>query len=71
MPFYTNHEHQGIEGELRESSGRVFVDSEPEFVGPTEGVVDFGQVDAILISNYTCMLALPYITETTGFKGLW
>ena len=26
-------------------------------------------VDAILISNYTTMLALPYITERTKFRG--
>lgn len=26
-------------------------------------------VDAILISNYMSMLALPFITEGTGFRG--
>ena len=28
----------------------------------------FSDVDVILISNYNYMLALPYITENTGFK---
>jgi len=28
------------------------------------------EVDVILLSNYHNMLALPYITESTGFKGV-
>lgn len=35
-----------------------------------EKIIDFSEIDAILISNYTCMLALPFITEDTGFKGI-
>lgn len=31
--------------------------------------MDFAQVDVVLISNYLCMLALPFITEGSGFKG--
>ncbi|XP_041975662.1 integrator complex subunit 9 [Aricia agestis] len=58
-----------LEGELKECCGRVFVDSIPEFCPPLDKVVDFSQLDVILISNYTCMMALPYITEETGFKG--
>ena len=33
-------------------------------------MVDLSQIDAILISSSSCMLALPYITEYTGFKGV-
>ncbi|XP_063827453.1 integrator complex subunit 9 [Ostrinia nubilalis] len=58
-----------LEGELKECCGRVFVDSIPEFCPPLDKVVDFSQLDVILISNYTCMMALPFITEDTGFKG--
>ncbi|CAK1601519.1 unnamed protein product [Parnassius mnemosyne] len=58
-----------LEGELKECCGRVFVDSIPEFCPPLDKVVDFSQLDVILISNYTCMMALPFITEETGFKG--
>nr|CAH7765745.1 unnamed protein product [Callosobruchus chinensis] len=32
-------------------------------------LIDFAQVDVILISNYLCMMALPFITEGTDFKG--
>ena len=33
-------------------------------------MVNMSQIDIILISSYTCMLALPYLTEYTGFKGI-
>ncbi|KAK7867634.1 hypothetical protein R5R35_014827 [Gryllus longicercus] len=59
-----------LEGELKECCGRVFVDSAPEFFPPQPKIVDFSEVDVILISNYLCMLALPYITEGTGFSGV-
>lgn len=58
-----------LEGELRECCGRAFVDSVPEFCPPLDKVLDYAQLDAILVSNYTCMLALPFITEGTGFRG--
>ncbi|CAH1979174.1 unnamed protein product [Acanthoscelides obtectus] len=58
-----------LEGELKENGDRVFVDSPPEFCPPLDKLIDFSQVDVILISNYLCMMALPFITEGTGFKG--
>ena len=60
-----------LDGEIRESTiqGRFLIDSEPEFCPPAQGVVDFAQIDAILVSNYTTLMALPYITEETGFRG--
>lgn len=32
-------------------------------------LIDLSTVDVILISNYHCMMALPYVTEHTGFTG--
>ncbi|XP_072265189.1 integrator complex subunit 9 [Pyxicephalus adspersus] len=58
-----------LEKELKECSGRVFVDSVPEFCLPETQLIDLSTVDVILISNYHCMMALPYITEHTGFNG--
>ncbi|XP_060530120.1 integrator complex subunit 9 [Cylas formicarius] len=58
-----------LEGELKENGDRVFVDSPPEFQPPLDKLIDFSQVDIILISNYLCMMALPFITEGTGFQG--
>jgi len=46
------------------------VDSAPEFFPPQPKIIDFSEVDVILISNYLCMLALPFITEGTGFAGV-
>uniref|UniRef100_A0A3Q3LNH8 Integrator complex subunit 9 n=1 Tax=Mastacembelus armatus TaxID=205130 RepID=A0A3Q3LNH8_9TELE len=34
-----------------------------------EELLDLSTIDVILISNYHCMMALPYITEHTGFTG--
>ncbi|KAG7316442.1 hypothetical protein KOW79_019983 [Hemibagrus wyckioides] len=58
-----------LEKELKECAGRVFVDSEPEFCLPERDLLDLSNIDVILISNYHCMMALPYITEHTGFSG--
>lgn len=37
---------------------------------PLTKLVDFTDIDFILVSNYMTMLALPFITENTGFKGV-
>uniref|UniRef100_A0A8B9LIY1 Integrator complex subunit 9 n=1 Tax=Astyanax mexicanus TaxID=7994 RepID=A0A8B9LIY1_ASTMX len=58
-----------LEKELKECAGRVFVDTQPEFCLPERELLDLSTVDVILISNYHCMMALPYITEHTGFSG--
>ncbi|CAL1529040.1 unnamed protein product [Lymnaea stagnalis] len=55
--------------ELKDCGGRLLVDGAPEFSIPETGIIDLSTLDAILISSYSCMLALPYITEYTGFKG--
>ncbi|XP_061402861.1 integrator complex subunit 9 [Musca vetustissima] len=68
--FIPSREHDPqMDGELKECCGRVFVDSSPEFTLPMDKMMDFSEIDVILISNYLNMLALPYITENTGFKG--
>lgn len=58
-----------VDGELKKAGNYVFIDSSPEFQPPLEKIIDFSEIDVILISNYLNMLALPYITEKTGFKG--
>eukprot|EP00088_Acartia_fossae_P030637 TRINITY_DN3162_c0_g1_i2.p1 TRINITY_DN3162_c0_g1~~TRINITY_DN3162_c0_g1_i2.p1 ORF type:complete len:711 (+),score=150.28 TRINITY_DN3162_c0_g1_i2:54-2186(+) len=69
LPSVTANGDVNIETELRESNGRAYLDSEPEVLPPTNEFFNFSDVDVILISNYNYMLALPYITENTGFKG--
>lgn len=61
--------HDQADGELKECCSKVFIDSAPEFLAPLDKIVDFAEIDIILISNYLNMLALPYITEGTNFNG--
>ncbi|ELT97170.1 hypothetical protein CAPTEDRAFT_153905 [Capitella teleta] len=61
---------QRLDEELCECSGRVFVDSEPEFAIPELDMMDMSEVDVLLISNYHCMMALPFLTEYTNFRGV-
>ena len=55
--------------ELKECGNRVFVDGPIELLPPQMNVVDISTIDTILLSNHSCMLALPFITEDTEFKG--
>ncbi|KAK3739105.1 hypothetical protein QZH41_018245 [Actinostola sp. cb2023] len=71
---WTTRELQDIEGftsqnNLKEISGKVVIDAEPEVCPPEAGLIDFSTIDVILISNYHFMQALPYITEYSGFSG--
>lgn len=60
-----------LDGELKKAGNHsVFIDSSPEFQPPLEKIIDFSEIDVILISNYMNMLALPYITEKNNFKGI-
>lgn len=63
-------EGQQIDGELKEICSKIFIDSSPEFTIPLDKIIDFSEIDVILISNYMNMLALPFITESTNFKGV-
>ncbi|CAG5124649.1 unnamed protein product, partial [Candidula unifasciata] len=55
--------------ELKDCGGRLLVDGAPEFAIPETGIINLSTLDAILISSYGCLMALPYITECTGFRG--
>lgn len=57
------------ESELKECAGKVFINSLPEYGMPEKDLIDLSSVDIILISNYQNLLALPYITEYSGFHG--
>lgn len=55
--------------ESKKAENQKYIDSQPEFQPPLNKIIDFSEIDVILISNYMNMLALPYITEKTNFKG--
>eukprot|EP00039_Didymoeca_costata_P018447 m.333485 g.333485 ORF g.333485 m.333485 type:complete len:646 (-) comp17154_c0_seq1:2212-4149(-) len=50
-------------------AGRVLLEEPIEYRIPRLELVDMETVDAIVISNFHSMLALPYFTERTKFKG--
>lgn len=58
-----------LTSEIKEIFGRAFVDSSPEFSFPEVDLLDLSTVDAILLSNFSSITALPFITEYCGFKG--
>lgn len=59
-----------LEYELKEcTSGHVCIDSSPEFCIPDTDIIDIKRIDVVLISNYLCMFALPYLTEYMQFDG--
>lgn len=45
------------------------MDSTPLFGVPFESSIDISEIDVILISNSSSILALPFITENTDFNG--
>lgn len=55
---------------LKACDGGIFIDGIPEFSAPETGMIDMSEVDVILLSNCNCMLALPYVTQCLGFKGM-
>lgn len=60
----------GLESELKECGGRVFIDSSPEVSFPDILSFNLKDVDVILISNHMSMLSLPFITELSDFDGV-
>ena len=53
---------------VRELAGRVLLSEPLEFRVPEFGLADMETVDVLLVTNCRTMLALPYLTERTGFK---
>ena len=70
--FFSLHNSDLVGSDLRDAGGpggSTLVDSEPEVLPPQSKLFSYADIDAILVSNYTCMLALPFITESKGFRG--
>lgn len=54
---------------FKDIGGAVYVDSTAKLHLPQLSLVDMSSVDALIVTNCYNMLALPYITEYTNFKG--
>ncbi|KAK0405646.1 hypothetical protein QR680_018110 [Steinernema hermaphroditum] len=55
---------------LRVCDGSTYVDGTPEVRIAPLHMVKMQDVDAILVSHFTGLLALPFYTEGTGFEGI-
>lgn len=47
----------------------ILVDSTPLFGVPLESSIDISEIDVILVSNSSSILALPFFTENQDFQG--
>ena len=54
---------------FKQIGANTYINSAPKFHLPQLSLIDISSVDAIVITNFYNILALPYITEYTGFKG--
>ena len=52
-----------------ERAGRWLVDGEVRIELPQTDGIDFECIDAVLVSSTEALLALPFITEYTSFRG--
>ena len=67
--FPTKNESQN--SPLKKIGNELFIESkEMKLKLPNFDLIDLSRIDAIIISNYQNMFALPYITENTQFNGL-
>ena len=54
---------------VKEFNNRIFINSTLEFGVPQFNLINIEDIDAVLISNYNSMLALPYLTKISGFRA--
>jgi len=54
---------------VKEFNNRIFINSTLEFGVPQFNLINIEDIDAVLISNYNSMLALPYLTKMKGFRA--
>ncbi|CAD5220466.1 unnamed protein product [Bursaphelenchus okinawaensis] len=55
---------------LKKIGGELLIDAVPEVQPMKLQNIDFTKIDVVLISSWMSLLALPYITEETGFTGV-
>lgn len=53
----------------KEFNNRVFINSTLEFSTPQFDLINIEDIDAVLISNFNSMLALPYLTKLKEFRA--
>jgi hypothetical protein len=69
LPAYRSPATGTLYEQIKELNGRVYLHSTPEFSVPEFGLINIEDVDAVLISSASNMLALPYLTRMSGFRA--
>lgn len=54
---------------LKEFNNRIYLNSNLEFCLPQFNLINIEDLDAVLISSYNTMLALPYLTRHKNFRA--
>ena len=54
---------------VKELNNRIFINSTLEFGVPQFNLINIEDIDAVLISNYNSMLALPYLRKMSGVRA--
>ena len=55
---------------IKEYNNRIFINSMLEFSPPEFNLIHIEDIDAVVISNYNTMLALPFLTRMKQFRGV-
>ncbi|CAD6193624.1 unnamed protein product [Caenorhabditis auriculariae] len=55
---------------VKELCGNIYIDGPPEVHIVSTSSLKMESVDCILVSNWDSLVALPFYTENTGFRGL-
>ncbi len=63
-------EKQKTSSVINQIGSDFFIDAKLRYAIPSIELIDPSTIDVILISNYLSMLALPYITQSPGFKAI-
>lgn len=69
MPNYRHPSSGVIYEQLKEFNNRVYLNSALEFSTPQFDLINIEDIDAVLISSQSFMLALPYLTRMPGFRA--
>jgi hypothetical protein len=69
MPPYRHPTTGVIYDQFKEFNNRVYLHSALEFSTPEFQLINIEDIDAVLISSQSFMLALPYLTRMPGFRA--
>lgn len=69
MPSYRHPNTGVVYDQLKDFNNRVYLNAPLEFSTPQFDLINVEDIDVVLISSYSFMLALPYLTRMPGFRA--